>query len=118
MLGPSRVQYPSATCEKTGWKFHAWCRMDDPFHLDAETPLPNLVVGIKWFLGTDTSRFNRRHQLFGYLLVGRYKSPVIDERGGDYLPTTSDYVYNNPVRASLLPPDQALECNEPDEYLA
>ena len=29
-----------------------------------------------------TNRFNRRHQLFGHLFSGRYKSLIIDERGG------------------------------------
>ena len=97
-----------ATCEKTGWQVHAWCLMGNHFHLVAETPQPNLVVGMKWFLGTYTSRFNRRHQLFGHLFSGRYKSLVIDERGGDYLRTACDYVHLNPVRAGLLPPDQPL----------
>ena len=97
-----------AACEKTGWQVHAWCLMGNHFHLVAETPQPNLVVGMKWFLGTYTSRFNRRHQLFGHLFSGRYKSLVIDERGGDYLRTACDYVHLNPVRAGLLPPDQPL----------
>jgi putative transposase len=29
------------------------------FHLVVETPQGNLVTGMKWFLGTSTSRFNR-----------------------------------------------------------
>jgi putative transposase len=37
------------------------------FHLVIETPKANLVAGMKWFLGTYTSRFNRRHKLFGHL---------------------------------------------------
>ena len=35
--------------------------------LVVETPKGNLVAGMKWFLGTYTSRFNRRHKLFGHL---------------------------------------------------
>lgn len=34
--------------------------MPNPFHLVVETPEPNLVAGIKWFLVTNTCRFNRR----------------------------------------------------------
>ena len=96
------------TCEKTGWQLHAWCLMGNHFHLVAETPQPNLVAGMKWFLGTYTARFNRRHQFFGHLFSGRYKSLVIDERGGGYLKTACDYVHLNPVRAGLLPADQPL----------
>jgi len=47
-------------------------------HDAAKTPQPNLVAGMKWFLGTYTGRFNRRHKLFGHLFSGRYK--VADRR--------------------------------------
>jgi hypothetical protein len=52
--------------------------MRNHFHRVLETPHGNLVAGMKWFLGTYTSRFNRRHKLVGHLFSGRYKSPVID----------------------------------------
>ena len=95
-------------CEKTGWQVHAWCLMGNHFHLVAETPQANLVAGMKWFLGTYTSRFNRRHKLFGHLFSGRYKSLIIDERGGGYLRTACDYVHLNPVRAGLVASDRRL----------
>lgn len=43
-------------CQKTGWQVHAYCLMRNHFHLVLETPQPNLVVGMKWLLGTYTSR--------------------------------------------------------------
>src|SRR5438034_1830612 len=52
--------------------------MPNHFHLVVETPRGNLVAGMKWFLGTYTSRFNRRHKLFGHLFSGRYKSLIVD----------------------------------------
>ena len=61
-------------CLKTGWQVQAYCLMANHFHLVVETPQANLVPGMKWFLGTYTSRFNRRHELFGHLFSGRYKS--------------------------------------------
>jgi REP element-mobilizing transposase RayT len=36
-------------CGKTGWQVHAWCLMPNHFHLVAETPQPDLVVGLRWF---------------------------------------------------------------------
>jgi len=54
-------------CGKTDWQVHAWCLMLNHFHLVVETPKANLVAGMKWFLGTYTARFNRRHKLFGHL---------------------------------------------------
>src|ERR1051326_1282279 len=96
-------------CGKTDWKVHAWCLMSNHFHLVIETPQANLVAGMKWFLGTYTSRFNRRHKLFGHLFSGRYKALVVDGSGDGYLRTVCDYVHLNPVRARLLQPGHALE---------
>jgi REP element-mobilizing transposase RayT len=95
-------------CAKTGWQVHALCLMPNHFHLVVETPRGNLVAGMKWFLGTYTGRFNRRHELFGHLFSGRYKALVVDGSGSGYLKTVCDYVHLNPARAKLLTADQAL----------
>src|SRR5213078_923353 len=62
-------------CGKTDLQVHAWC----------------LVARMKWFLGTYTARFNRRHKLFGHLFSGRYKALVVDGSGNGYLKTVCDY---------------------------
>src|SRR6185295_17573608 len=74
-------------CKKTGWQVHALCLMGNHFHLVVETPQGNLVAGMKWFLGTYTGRFNRRHKLCGHLFSGRYKALIVDGSGGGYLRT-------------------------------
>ena len=63
---------------------------------------------MKWFLGTYTARFNRRHTLFGHLFSGRYKASLVDGSGNGYLKTVCDHVHLNPARAKLLKPEQAL----------
>jgi REP element-mobilizing transposase RayT len=68
-------------CGKTGWQVHALCLMPDHFHRVVETPRGNLVAGMKRFLGACTSRFNRRHQIFGHLFSGRYQALVVDADG-------------------------------------
>ena len=95
-------------CAKTGWQVQALCLMPNHFHLMVETPQGNLVAGMKWFLGTYTARFNRRHKLFGHLFSGRYKAVVVDGSGNGYLKTVCDYVHLNPVRAKLLKAGQPL----------
>jgi putative transposase len=96
-------------CAKTSWQVHAFCLMPNHFHLVIETPQANLVAGMKWFLGTYTTRFNRRHKLFGHLFSGRYKSLVVDGSGDGYLKIVCDYVHLNPVRAKLIAPGEPLE---------
>ena len=96
-------------CAKTGWQVHALCLMRNHFHLVLETPQANLVSGMKWLLGTYTSRFNRRHKLFGHLFSGRYKALIVDGSGNGYLKTVCDYVHLNPARSNLLRPEQALK---------
>lgn len=95
-------------CAKTGWQVHALCLMPNHFHLVVETPQPNLVSGMKWFLGTYTARFNRRHKFFGHLFSGRYKALVVDGSGNGYLKTVCDYVNLNPARAKILNPEEPL----------
>ena len=95
-------------CEKTDWQVHAWCLMKNHFHVVLETPQANLVSGMKWFLGTYTGRFNRRHKIFGHLFSGRYKSLLVDGSDSGYLRKVCEYVHLNPVRAKLLKSEKRL----------
>ena len=61
--------------------------MFNHFHLVIETPSPNLVEGMKWFLGVYTRRFNLRHKVFGHLFSGRYKALIVDGSTSGYLKT-------------------------------
>ena len=96
------------SCGKTGWQVHAYCLMDNHFHLVVQTPRADLCAGMQWLLGTYTARFNRRHGLFGHLFSGRYKSLIVDGSGSGYLKSVCDYVHLNPVRAKLLGVEQRL----------
>src|SRR6266581_2803079 len=110
--GEDRKRFLSAlgeACKKTEWEVHSYCLMRNHFHLVVETPQPNLVLGMKWLLGTYTKRFNIRHKLCGHLFAGRYKALMVDGSGNGYLRTVCDYVHLNPVRAKLLPTDVPLE---------
>ena len=96
--------------------------MRNHFHLVIETLQLTLVAGMKWLLGTYTSRFNRRRRQFGHLFRGRYKALVVDGRGGGFLKTVCDDVHWNPVRAKVIPAGQPLEAfrwsNYPLSFMA
>jgi len=102
------VETLGEACERSGWQVHAYCLMENHFHLVVETPQPTLVGGMKWFLGTYTGRFNRRHKVFGHLFSGRYKALIVDGSGSGYLRTVCDYVHLNPARARRLKAEQGL----------
>ncbi len=89
-------------CQKTRWQVHAYCLMPNHYHLVVETPEPNLVAGMAWLQSTYTIRLNHRHQLFGHVFSGRYKSQLVEGSGNGYLRTACDYVHLNPVRSKLL----------------
>ena len=96
-------------CAKTDWQVHAFCLMGNHFHVVVETPKANLVVGMKWLLGTYTIRYNARRRLRGHLFAGRYKSLLVDERDAHYLRVACDYVHLNPSRAGLIGRNEKLE---------
>jgi len=109
---PDREQFLATleeACQKTDWQLHSLCLMSNHFHLVLETPTPNLVEGMKWFLGVYTRRFNLRYKIFGHLFSGRYKALIVDGSGTGYLKTACDYAHLNPVRAQLLAPEQPLQ---------
>ncbi len=96
-------------CIKADWQVHAYCLMKNHFHLVLETPQPTLVDGMKWLLAVYTQRFNARHQKWGHLFAGRYKSLIVDGSDHCYLRRVCDYVHLNPARAHLLKNGAALE---------
>jgi REP element-mobilizing transposase RayT len=95
-------------CQKTGFQVHAYCLMNNHFHLVVETPRANLVAGMRWWLSTYTIRLNHRHKLCGHVFSGRYKALLVDGSGDGYLRTVCDYTHLNPVRAKLLAPSSRL----------
>ena len=96
-------------CAKTKWQVHAYCLMGNHFHLVVETPQASLSSGMRWFLGTYTARYNRRHRLFGHLFSGRFKALNVDASSPGYMKTVCDYVHLNPVRAKLVVMDKPLK---------
>jgi REP element-mobilizing transposase RayT len=89
-------------CEKCGFVVHSYVLMPNHYHLLLETPVGNLVNGMKWFQGTYTARFNARHRLSGHLFAGRYKAVLVDRGDDSYGRVVSDYIHLNPVRAKIV----------------
>ena len=83
-----------------GWLCHAYCLMDNHYHLLIETPRGNLSAGMRQLNGVYTQRFDRRHDRVGHVFQGRFKAIVVDRDG--YLLELCRYVVLNPVRAGVV----------------
>ncbi len=81
------------------WLCHAYCLMDNHFHLLIETPDGNLSIGMRQLNGVYTQAFNKRHRRVGHLFQGRYKAILIQK--DSHLLEVCRYVVQNPVRAGL-----------------
>ena len=83
-----------------GWRCHAYCLMDNHYHLLIETPEGNLSRGMRQLNGVYTQRFNRRHGRVGHVFQGRFKAIVVDRDG--YLLELCRYVVLNSMRAGVI----------------
>jgi len=80
-----------------GWLCHAYCLMDNHYHLMIETPKANLSLGMRHLNGLSTQAFNRRHGRVGHLFQGRYQGILVEK--DSHLLELCRYVVLNPVRA-------------------
>ena len=82
------------------WRLHAYCLMDNHYHLIVETPEPNLARGMRRLNSAYSQHFNRRYHRVGHLFQGRYHSVLVQRES--YLLELSRYVVLNPVRAGMV----------------
>lgn len=80
---------------------HAYCLMDNHYHLLLETPDANLSLAVRQLNGVYAQSFNRRHGRVGHLFQGRFQSKLVEKE--EYLLSVSRYIVLNPVRANLVP---------------
>jgi REP element-mobilizing transposase RayT len=85
--------------ERFSWLCHAYCLMDNHYHLLIETPLPNLPSGMRQLNGLYAQRFNRRHERCGHVFASRYRSILVERES--HLMELSRYIVLNPVRAEM-----------------
>jgi len=82
------------------WLCHAYCLMDNHYHLLIETPDGNLSIGMRQLNGVFTQLFNKRHGKVGHLFQGRFKGILVQK--DSHLLEVSRYIVLNPVRAKLI----------------
>lgn len=88
-------------------QIHAYCLMNNHYHLMLNTPFPNLSKAMRHLNGLYTQRFNRSHNTDGPLFRGRYKSKIIQSE--EYLTSLSRYIHLNPVAAKIVQSPEDFE---------
>jgi putative transposase len=94
------VETLAQVIERFNWLCHAYCLMDNHYHLMIETPDGNLAAGMRQLNGVYTQRFNRAHRRVGHVFQGRFKAILVDR--DSYLLELCRYVVLNPVRAGIV----------------
>jgi REP element-mobilizing transposase RayT len=94
------LEYLESASERYKAIIHAYCLMDNHYHLLVETPLGNLSQIMQHINGAYTTYFNVKRKRSGHLFQGRYKAILvaIDE----YAKELSRYIHLNPVRATVV----------------
>ena len=79
---------------------HAYCLMDNHYHLFIKTTKPNLSQGIHYLNSAYANWFRNKHQIIGPLFQGRFKSILVD--ADNYALMLSAYIHLNPLRAGII----------------
>lgn len=86
--------------ERFGHAIHAFCFMSNHVHLAVQVDEKSISHIIQNLAFRYTRYYNKRHDRYGHLFQGRFKSIVIDSHC--YLKELIRYIHLNPVRAHLV----------------
>lgn len=101
------LEYLETATERYHAVFHAFCLMDNHYHLLLETPSGNLSQIMRHINGAYTTYFNIKWARSGHLFQGRYKAILVEK--DEYARELSRYIHLNPVRAKMV--------EMPEEYV-
>jgi REP element-mobilizing transposase RayT len=102
----SRLSYLESASNRYGAVIHAYCLMDNHYHILIETPLGNLSKIMQHINSAYTTYFNLKRERSGHLFQGRYRSILVEV--DEYAKELSRYIHLNPVRAKMV--------KTPEEY--
>ena len=86
--------------ERFHWICHAYCLMNNHYHLIIETPDGNLSKGMRQLNGVYTQAINKQHRRVGHVFQGRFKGILVQK--DSHFVEVCRYVALNPVRAKTV----------------
>lgn len=85
--------------EEFGLSIHAWCLMDNHYHVLAQAELATVSQAMRRLNSSYALYFNAKHERNGHLFQGRFKSEPVDT--DEYFLTVLRYIHQNPVKAGI-----------------
>lgn len=96
-------------------EIHAYCLMNNHYHLLIRTPLGNISRAMRHLDGVFTQRVNNLVKRDGPLFRGRYKAILV--QADEYLLRLSRYIHLNPVKAKLVTASEQFNWSSYRAYL-
>ena len=93
------LSYLDSATQRYNAVIHAYCLMNNHFHLILETPTGNLSQIMRHINGAYTTYFNVKRKRAGHLFQGRFKAILVE--ADEYAAELSRYIHLNPVRAGI-----------------
>jgi len=93
------LEYLESATERYKAVIHAYCLMDNHYHLLLQTPEGNLSQIMHHINGAYTNYYNTKRNRAGHLFQGRYKAILVNI--DEYAKELSRYIHLNPVRAGM-----------------
>lgn len=109
------LEYLETATERYNALIHAYCLMDNHYHLLLETPSGNLPQIMQHINGAYTTYFNVKRARAGHLFQGRYKAILVEM--DEYAKELSRYIHLNPVRAKLAETPDKYEWSSYNFYI-
>ena len=94
------LSYLETGVEQFRYKVHAYCLMDNHYHLLLETAFPNLGKTLQRLNSSYTTYYSKKRKRVGHLLQGRPKVLLVEK--DSYAQELSRYIHLNPVKAGIV----------------
>lgn len=108
------LEYLESATQRYDALIHAYCMMDNHYHLLLQTPSGNLPQIMRHINGAYTTYFNVKRDRSGHLFQGRYKAILVDI--DEYAKELSRYIHLNPVRAKIVETPEEYEWSSYPAY--
>lgn len=109
------LEYLESATRRYDALIHAYCMMDNHYHLMLETPSGNLSQIMRHINGAYTTYFNIKRKRSGHLFQGRYKAILVEI--DEYAKELSRYIHLNPVRAGMVEKPEAYQWSSYPFYI-